>query len=118
VELGPLNTLYYTTPKTLSIINIAQISAISFYFNIHLLDNKVFSTTIYKIDLLIKEKEALATKDQETIDLIRIKLLAVYQDFIDVFSKTGLDILPLHRLYDHKIHLESEVPLGYSPLYN
>jgi hypothetical protein len=29
----------------------------------HLLNNEVFSTTIYKINLLIKEKEALATKD-------------------------------------------------------
>jgi hypothetical protein len=44
----------------------------------HLLDNKVFSTTIYKINLLIKEKEALATKDQEIVDLIYTKLLAAY----------------------------------------
>jgi hypothetical protein len=73
---------------------------------------------MYKINLLIKEKEALATKDQEIVDLIYIKLPAAYQDFIDVFSKTGLDILPLHCLYNHKIYLESEVPLGYSPLYN
>jgi hypothetical protein len=44
-------------------VNITQISAIGFYFNIYLLDNKVFSTTIYKINLLIKEKEALAIED-------------------------------------------------------
>ena len=59
-------------------VNIAQISAISFYFNIYLLDNKVFSTTIYKINLLIEEKEALAIEDQEIVDLIYIKLLAAY----------------------------------------
>jgi hypothetical protein len=118
VELGPLNTLYYITPKTLSIVDIAQINAIGFHFNIHLLDNKVFSTTIYKINLLIKEREALAIKDQETVDLIRTKLLAAYRDFIDVFSKAGLDILPPHYLYDHKIYLESNVLLSYSPLYN
>ena len=29
----------------------------------HLLDNKVFSTTIYEINLLIEEKEALAIED-------------------------------------------------------
>jgi hypothetical protein len=52
------------------------------------------------------------------VDLIRIKLLAAYRDFIDVFSKAGLDILPLHRLYNYKIHLESDILLGYSPLYN
>jgi hypothetical protein len=44
-------------------VDIAQISAIGFYFNIYLLDNKVFSITIYEINLLIEEKEALAIKD-------------------------------------------------------
>jgi len=73
---------------------------------------------MYKIDLLIKEKEALAIKDQETVDLIRIKLPAAYRDFTDVFFKTGSDLLPPHRPYDYKIHLKSDVPLGYSPLYN
>jgi hypothetical protein len=73
---------------------------------------------MYKINLLIKEKEALAAKDQETVDLICIKLLAAYWDFTDVFSKAGLDILLSHRLYNYKIYLESDVPLGYSPLYN
>ena len=50
--------------------------------------------------------------------MIRIKLPAAYQGFIDVFSKAELDLLSLHRLYDYKIYLEGEVPLGYSPLYN
>ena len=44
-------------------VNIAQISAISFYFNIHLLNDKVFSIIIYKINLLIEKKKALAIKD-------------------------------------------------------
>jgi hypothetical protein len=44
----------------------------------HLLDNKVFSTTIYEINLLIEEKEALAIEDQEIVDLIYIKLPAAY----------------------------------------
>ena len=51
------------TPKTLPIVDIAQISAIGFHFNIHLLDNKVFFIIIYKINLLIEEKEALAIED-------------------------------------------------------
>jgi hypothetical protein len=73
---------------------------------------------MYKINLLIKEKEALAIEDQEIIDLIRIKLPAAYQDFMDVFSKAGLDLLSPHRLYNYKIYLESDILLGYSPLYN
>ena len=73
---------------------------------------------IYKIDLFLEEKEALAAEDQETIDLIYMKLLAAYWDFLDVFSKAGSDKLPLHRLYNYKIYLESDALLGYSLLYN
>jgi hypothetical protein len=118
VEPSSLGRLHRTTLKTLPTVDIAQISAVGFHFNMHLLDNKVFSTTMYKINLLIEEKEALAIEDQETVDLIHIKLPAAYRDFIDVFSKAGSDLLPPHRPYDYKIHLESDVPLGYSPLYN
>jgi hypothetical protein len=107
-----------TSPKTLPTVDIAQISANGFHFNMHLPDNEVFSTTIHEIDLLIEDKEALAMEDQETMDLIRTKLPAAYQDFTDVFSKAGSDLLPPHRPYDHQIHLESDTLLGYSPLYN
>lgn len=42
-----------------------------------------------------------------------------YEDYADVFSKAESDILPPHRLYDHKITLEGdgEKALKYSPLY-
>ena len=73
---------------------------------------------IYEIDLLLEEKEALATEDQEIIDLIYIKLLIAYWDFLDIFSKIGLDILLLHRLYNYKIYLENDILLRYSLLYN
>ena len=73
---------------------------------------------MYKIDLLIKEKKALAIEDQETVDLIYTKLLVAYRDYTDVFSKADSDILPPYRLYNYKIYLEGDVPLGYSPLYS
>ena len=43
----------------------------------------------------------------------------LYTKYADVFSKAASDILPPHRIYDHKIQLEKEVEgnLGYSPLY-
>ena len=47
--------------------------------------------SIYKINLLINYKEAVLNKDQETIDLIYIKLLIVYQEYINVFSKNKSD---------------------------
>ena len=74
--------------------------------------------SIYKIDLLINHKEAVLNKDQETMDLIYIQLPAVYQEYIDVFSKNKSNQLAPHRVYDHKITLEKDMLLGYSPLYN
>ena len=40
-----------------------------------------------------------------------------YSEFKDTFSKAASDKLPPHRPYDHKITLERENDLGYSPLY-
>ena len=74
--------------------------------------------SIYKIDLLIDHKEAVLNKDQETMDLIRIKLPVVYQEYIDVFSKNESDQLAPYQVYDYKITLEKDTLLGYSPLYN
>ena len=79
-------------------------------------ENKVFITSLYKIDYIIKEKEAIK-KDKETIEEIKKKLLAMYSEYIDVASKVASDTLPSHRAYDHKIKLEAENSLGYSPLY-
>ena len=52
-----------TTHEKLASIDIAQISAVGFYFNMQLLDNEVFLTMLYEIDLLLEEKEALAVED-------------------------------------------------------
>jgi len=43
------------------------------------------------------------------------KVLAKYQDFLDVFSKKAADTLPEHHPIDHKIDLEpgAQPPLGY-----
>jgi hypothetical protein len=40
-----------------------------------------------------------------------------YHNLINVFSKSALDKLPPHRLYNHKIQLEGNLPIRYSPLY-
>ena len=74
--------------------------------------------SIYKINLLIDYKEVVLNKDQETMDLIYIKLPVVYQEYIDVFSKNKSDQLAPYRVYNYKITLEKDMLLGYSPLYN
>ncbi len=48
------------------------------------------------------EKKARAETDPKSVAPQK------YHDFLDVLSKKDLDTLPLHRKYDHKIHLEEE----------
>ena len=87
-----------------------------FHFNMLKKENKVFITSLCKIDYIIEEKEALE-EDEETIEEIKKKLLATFLDYIDVCSKATLDTLSLHRAYNHKIELETKNNLGYSPLH-
>jgi hypothetical protein len=84
-----------------------------FYYNLKRRTNELFSTSLYEIDYLIKNRLNLFL-------LIKKKLVyvpEVYRDFINIFSKTASDRLPPHRSYDHKIVLEKENTLTYSPLY-
>ena len=65
---------------------------------------KIFSILICNI------KKALAPK---SITDPAKKLLIEYHNFLDVFSQTVSDILPLQRLDDHKILLmEEKSPSG------
>jgi hypothetical protein len=40
-----------------------------------------------------------------------------YCDYKDIVSKEALNVLLLHRIYDHRIDLTKPNELGYSPLY-
>jgi hypothetical protein len=76
----------------------------------------VFTTSLYEIDKLIEEKTCLQEETPE--QLVERQLPTQYADYKDVFSKAASDQLPPHRSYDHKIQLEGENNLGFSPLYN
>jgi len=97
-------------------IDIKEIGAMGFYFNMLKKENEVFITSLCEIDRIIEEKEALE-EDEETIEEIKKKLPAAFSDYIDVCSKAASDTLSPHRAYDHKIELETENNLGYSPLH-
>jgi hypothetical protein len=86
---------------------------VGFYFNLRKKTNKLFSTSLYKMDYLIEDR-------RNPPPFIKKKLVQVpeaYYDFIDIFSKAASDLLPPHRSYDYKIILEKENILTYSPLY-
>ncbi|KAI1007317.1 hypothetical protein K3495_g897 [Podosphaera aphanis] len=59
-------------------------------------------------------------QNQHTIetDELKSKIPSNYHNFLDVFSKAASDVLPPSRIYDHKIELEKDNALKYSPLYN
>jgi hypothetical protein len=85
----------------------------SFYYNLKRRTNEFFSTSLYEIDRLIEDCLNLFLLIKEEF----VHVPEIYRDFIDIFSKIASDRLSPHRSYDHKIALEKENILTYSPLY-
>jgi hypothetical protein len=106
-----------SVPTTTPILNICQISANAFHYNMKRKENEFFQTSLYEIDRVINELEEGLIEDNDTLQLIHRKLPKSYTGFEDVFSKAESDRLPPHRFYDHKIQLEAPLPNSYSPLY-
>ena len=125
----PLQNMVYKTsikkPINLPLVNICCISAIGFYQNLKRPNTVTFTTSLYKIDWIIKDKEALAhnqlSGESKLIDkeLVEQKLPRQYWEFKDIFSKAVSDILPPYQLYNYKIKIEpdKENTLSYSPLH-
>ena len=99
-----------------------MINGIAFERTARMKDYTLFVTSIYEID---KRLEELRTEEPEPEpepepeseeEMLRRTVPVEYHDLIDVFSKEAADQMPPHRAYDHKIKLESDVLLGYSPL--
>jgi hypothetical protein len=114
------------------------------HFNLRAIDNKAFTTSLYEIDRILSDRAAeLASNESASNEsasnesasnesasnesasnealawdeAVKKVLPQEYWDYIDVFLKAESDKLPPHRPYDHKIELEAENTLGYSPLY-
>ena len=96
-------------------IDIAMIGACAFNRHLRDKDSQVFMTSLYEIDQIIESKKA-EVPAEEAAEL-RQQVPECYHEYLDVFSKTASDTLPPPRPYDHKIELDSEMTLGYSPLY-
>ena len=114
-----------TSQKDLLTIDIAQISAVGFHFNLYRPENEVFQTSLYEIDRILEERaeldgpwtgSSLGTTSNDEQELLR-QLPAYLRNHVDVFSKAASDMLPPHRAYDHRIQLEAENTIGYHPLY-
>ena len=121
-------------------LNIAYISAAAFRMQSRRQGNISFSTSLYELDRLIEERGTLIDHGQEgstdhgqqgpvsslvvldddevTREETKAKVPVQCQAYLDVFSKAASDRLPPHRSYDHRIQLESDNTLGYSPLWH
>ena len=74
-------------------VDIAAISAIVFHFNIYRRDNKVFITSLYKINRIINEREEKLAKETNK-ELVKRLLPTIYTGYKDIFLKAALDKLP------------------------
>src|SRR6266700_7924028 len=92
-------------------IDIYYISAVGFYRNLVQPNTIAFITSLYEIDKLIEEKEALAYDQFKEVkftneELVNQKLPEWYWEFKDIFSKTASDTFPLYQPYNHKIKIK------------
>src|SRR5882762_10718663 len=98
----PLKSYIPTLLRDPPTIDIAIISAIAFHFNIYRRDNKVFITSLYKINQIItKREEELAEETNK--ELVKRLLPTIYIGYKDAFLKAALDKLPPYRMYNYKI---------------
>jgi len=75
------------------IVDIAVISAIAFHFNMYRKDNKVFITSLYKINRIINKREEKLIKKTNK-ELVKYLLPTIYAKYKDVFLRAALDKLP------------------------
>jgi hypothetical protein len=74
-------------------VDITAISAIVFHFNIYRRDNKVFTTSLYKINRIINKREEELAKETNK-ELVERLLPTIYVGYKDIFLKAALDKLP------------------------
>lgn len=100
-------------------IDICEISAPAFHLNLVPADNIFFSISLHAIEQELENRTKKSNLDdcQEDIDELLNKVPEKYHDLIDVFSKSASNVLPPHRLYDHKIVLENHAQPTSGPLY-
>ena len=70
-----------------------MISAIAFHFNIYRKDNKVFITSLYKINQIINKREKKLT-EKTNKELVKRLLFTIYIRYKSAFLKAALDELP------------------------
>jgi hypothetical protein len=85
-------------------IDLAMISAPAFIRNLKDPIYEFFTTSLYKIDYILEDRNLETPVEEETEEqILRCIVPKKYYDLIDIFSKSASDKLPPYRLYNHKI---------------
>jgi len=77
------------------VVDIAAISSIGFYFNIYQKNNKVFITSLYKINYIINKKEKKPIKETNK-ELVKRLFFSIYLRYKDICLEAALDKLSLY----------------------
>ena len=81
-----------------------MISAPAFIRNLKDPIYKFFTTSLYKIDCILEDRNLETPAEEETKEqMLRYIVLKKYHDLINIFSKTAFNKLLPYKLYDHKI---------------
>src|SRR6266404_3417913 len=75
------------------IVDIAAISTIAFHFNIYRRDNKVFITSLYKINRIINKREEKLAEETNK-ELVKRLLPTIYTGYKNTFLKAASNKLP------------------------
>src|SRR5204863_7199583 len=113
---APLRKKATQRTQELLTIDIKEISIVGIHHHLRKGESEASVTSLYEIDCMIEEKEALE-EDEETTEEIEKKLPAAFSKYANVCLKAASDTLPPHHVYDHKIELEEKNNLSYNQLY-
>jgi hypothetical protein len=79
----------------LYLIDITTINSNRFHLLIYWPDNKVFSTSLYEIDCILKDQEEEEV-DVDSASIEGPRIPVAYSEYKDIGSKAASDILPLY----------------------
>ena len=71
------------------------LTTLGFYFNIYLKINKVFITSLYKINYIINKREEKLMEETDE-KLVKRLLFSIYSKYKDIYLKAVLDKLPFY----------------------
>ena len=78
---------------------------------------KFLNVTATRLEKPVQVRSYNGQAEETDEELVERLLPTIYAGYKNAFSKAASDELPPHRTYDHKIQLEANNSLGYSPLY-